>query len=63
MTAENLNYPTQKPEILIDRLILSSSNEGDLVADFFCGSGTMAAVAEKRGRKWIAEVDPKNWTA
>ena len=47
-------YPTQKPEALLERIINASSNEGDLVADFFCGSGTTAAVAEKLGRKWIA---------
>ena len=46
-------YATQKPEDLLERIIKASSNEGDLVADFFCGSGTMAAVAEKLGRKWI----------
>ena len=51
---EAANYPTQKPEQLLDRIIKLSSNEGDLVADFFCGSGTSAAVAEKLGRKWIA---------
>ncbi|MFZ4779079.1 MAG: site-specific DNA-methyltransferase, partial [Terrimicrobiaceae bacterium] len=51
---ERLNYPTQKPEDLLERILRSSSNEGDLVADFFCGSGTTAAVAEKLGRKWIA---------
>jgi DNA modification methylase len=51
---ERLNYPTQKPEALLERIIKASSNEGDLVADFFCGSGTTAAVAEKLGRKWIA---------
>ncbi len=51
---ENLGYSTQKPEILVERIIKASSNEGDLVADFFCGSGTTAAVAEKLGRKWIA---------
>jgi DNA modification methylase len=52
-SSERLGYPTQKPEVLIERIIKASSNEGDLVADFFCGSGTMAAVAEKLGRKWI----------
>ncbi|MDR0571304.1 MAG: site-specific DNA-methyltransferase [Rickettsiales bacterium] len=52
--SEILGYPTQKPEALIDRIITLSSNEGDIVADFFCGSGTTAAVAEKLGRKWIA---------
>jgi len=50
---ERIGYPTQKPEILIERIIKASSDEGDLVADFFCGSGTLAAVAEKLGRKWI----------
>ena len=48
------SYPTQKPEALLERIIQASSNEGDLIADFFCGSGTTAAVAEKIGRKWIA---------
>ena len=46
-------YATEKPEALLDRIIKASSNEGDLVADFFCGSGTTLAVAEKLGRKWI----------
>lgn len=51
---EGTNYPTQKPEALLERILKASSNAGDLVADFFCGSGTTAAVAEKLGRKWIA---------
>jgi adenine-specific DNA-methyltransferase len=50
---ERLNYPTQKPEALLERIIRASSNEGDLVLDCFCGSGTTAAVAEKLERKWI----------
>lgn len=50
---ELLNYPTQKPEKLLTRIIKASSNENDIVADFFCGSGTTLAVAEKLGRKWI----------
>ncbi|HUS51815.1 MAG TPA: site-specific DNA-methyltransferase, partial [Candidatus Paceibacterota bacterium] len=50
---EDTEYPTQKPESLIERIIKASSNEGDLVADFFCGSGTTLSVAEKLGRKWI----------
>ena len=50
---ENINYPTQKPEKLLERIIKASSNEGDIVADFFVGSGTTLAVAEKLGRKWI----------
>lgn len=52
-SGEAVGYPTQKPEALLERIIKASSNEGDLVADFFCGSGTTAAVAEKLGRKWI----------
>lgn len=52
-SAERLAYPTQKPEALLERIMLASSNEGDLVADFFCGSGTTLAVAEKLGRRWI----------
>jgi adenine-specific DNA-methyltransferase len=51
--SEAQGYSTQKPEAILDRVISASSNEGDLVADFFCGSGTTAAVAEKLGRKWI----------
>ncbi|NGZ11483.1 MAG: site-specific DNA-methyltransferase [Nitrospira sp. LK70] len=50
---ERVDYPTQKPEALLERIIKASSDEGDLVADFFVGSGTTAAVAEKLGRKWI----------
>ena len=53
-SAEKTGYATQKNENLLARIIKASSNEGDLVADFFCGSGTTAAVAEKLGRKWIA---------
>lgn len=51
---ERVGYETQKPEKLLERIIKASSNEGDLVADFFCGSGTTAATAEKLNRKWIA---------
>ena len=54
MSRERIDYPTQKPETLLERIIKASSNEGDLIADFFCGSGTTAAVAEKLERKWIA---------
>ncbi len=50
---ESASYPTQKPESLLERIIKASSNEDDLIADFFCGSGTTAAVAEKLNRKWI----------
>ena len=51
---EAVGYATQKPETLLERILQLSSDEGDLVADFFCGSGTTAVVAEKLGRKWIA---------
>ncbi len=50
---ERVDYSTQKPEALLERIIKASSNDGDLIADFFCGSGTTAAVAEKLGRRWI----------
>lgn len=50
---EILEFKTQKPEALLKRIILASSNPGDIVADFFCGSGTTLAVAEKLGRRWI----------
>lgn len=51
--SERINYPTQKPEVLLERIIKSGSKNGDIIADFFCGSGTTLAVAEKFGRKWI----------
>src|SRR5438094_899447 len=51
---ELLNYPTQKPEALLDRIIKASSNEHDLILYCFCGSGTSVAVAEKLNRRWIA---------
>ena len=50
---EDVGYITQKPEALLERIIKASSNEGDLVCDFFGGSGTTAAVAERLGRRWI----------
>ncbi len=50
---EYIGYPTQKPESLLKRIINASSNEGDLVADFFCGCGTSISVAEKLKRNWI----------
>lgn len=50
---EDVGYATQKPEALLERIIKASSNEGDLVCDFFGGSGTTAAVAERLGRRWI----------
>ena len=57
---EKLPFPTQKPEKFLERIILASSNEGDIVADFFCGSGTTLAVAEKLNRYWIGvDIYPK----
>ena len=50
---DDTGYDTQKPEPLLERIIKTSSNSGSLVADFFCGSGTTLAVAEKLGRRWI----------
>ncbi len=52
--SERTGYPTQKPEALLERVILASSNPGDLVADFFCGSGTSAVVAARLGRRFLA---------
>ena len=51
---ERIGYPTQKPEKLLQRVIEASSREGDIVADFFVGGGTTAAVAQRLGRRWIA---------
>ena len=50
---ENCGFPTQKPEALLQRIVQAASSPGDLVADFFCGSGTMLSVAEKLNRRWI----------
>jgi len=57
---ERVDFPTQKPEALLERIIQASSDKGDLVADFFCGSGTTLAVAEKLGRRWIG-CDLSKW--
>ena len=54
--AERLGCPTQKPEVLLDRIICASSNVGDFVLDPFCGRGTAIAVAQKLKRNWI-EID------
>ncbi len=51
---ERTGYPTQKPEALLERIILASSNPGDLVADFFCGSGTTPLIAARHGRRFLA---------
>jgi adenine-specific DNA-methyltransferase len=53
MASERTGFPTQKPVALLERIIKSSSNEGDIVADFFCGSGTSLVAAEKTNRRWI----------
>ena len=53
VASERLGYATQKPEALLDSVLRASSAEGDLVADFFCGSGTTLKVAERLGRRWI----------
>ena len=53
VSKERLDYPTQKPEILLEKIINASSNENDIVFDAFCGSGTAIAVAHKLNRKWI----------
>lgn len=53
MSLERIGYATQKPEALLERIIKASSNENSIVADFFAGSGTTGAVAEKLGRRWI----------
>lgn len=50
---ENLNYQTQKPEALLARIVSTSSSDGDIIGDFFCGSGTTGIVAERLGRRWI----------
>jgi adenine-specific DNA-methyltransferase len=50
---ERTAFATQKPEGLVDRIIQASTNQGELVADFFCGSGTLGAAAERLGRRWI----------
>ena len=53
-SGENLGYPTQKPESLLEKIIRTSSNEGDIVADFFVGGGTTPLVSQRLGRRWIA---------
>ena len=52
--AERTGYATQKPEALLERIVRMASNEGSLVADFFCGSGVLPAVAQRLNRRWIA---------
>ena len=52
-SSERVDYPTQKPEALLERILRASSKNNSLMADFFCGSGTTLSVAEKLGRRWI----------
>ncbi len=60
VSKERLGYPTQKPEKLLERIIRASSNEGDIVADFFCGCGTTLAVAQQLRRRWIGcDISPR----
>jgi DNA modification methylase len=54
VSGERTGYPSQKPEALLERILAASSEEGDLVGDFFCGSGTTAAVARRMKRRWFA---------
>lgn len=57
---ERVGFPTQKPEQLLKRVVLASSNPGGLVADFFCGSGTTLVVAERLGRNWLgSDINPE----
>ncbi len=60
MSGERLRFGTQKPEALLERVVAATSNEGDLIADFFCGSGTALAAADKLGRRWIG-CDLSRW--
>ena len=60
VSKERTRYPSQKPEALLERIVRASSNEGDLVADFFCGSGTTLVVAKRLKRRWLGcDVSPK----
>ena len=60
VSKERVGYPTQKPEALLNRVIQASSNEGDVVADFFCGSGTTLAVAARLKRRWMGcDINPE----
>jgi len=57
---ERVGYDTQKPKKLLERIIKASSNEGDIVADFFCGSGTSLVVAKELGRQYLGcDINPK----
>lgn len=59
VSTQRTGYPTQKPEALLERVIRASSSPGDLVADFYCGSGTALAVARRLGRRWLGcDINP-----
>ncbi len=60
VSKERVDWPTQKPQALLERIILASSNPGDLVGDFFCGSGTTLAAAKALGRRWLGcDISPE----
>jgi site-specific DNA-methyltransferase (adenine-specific) len=60
VSRERTGYPTQKPEALLERIIKASSNEGDLVADVFCGSGTTLVVAKRLNRRYLGcDINPE----
>lgn len=60
VSKERTGYPSQKPEALLERIIRASSNEGDLVADFYCGSGTALVVAKRLGRRFLGcDINPE----
>ncbi len=60
VSKERTGYPTQKPEALLERIIRANSNEGDRVADFFCGSGTTLVVAKRLKRRWTGcDINPE----
>ncbi|MDM8004702.1 MAG: site-specific DNA-methyltransferase [Phycisphaerae bacterium] len=60
VSLERTGYPTQKPEALLERIIKASSDSDDIVADFFCGSGTTLAVAQRLGRRWLGcDISPE----
>ena len=59
VSSERTGYPDQKPEVLLKRVVKASSNEGDLVADLFCGSGTTLAVAKRLRRRYLeCDINP-----
>jgi site-specific DNA-methyltransferase (adenine-specific) len=60
VSLERTGYPTQKPETLLERIVNAATDPGDVVADFFCGSGTTLAVAHRLGRRWLGcDINPE----